>query len=106
MIEAKGTVEEYIEYCRFQNRLSPHTLRAYRSDLIKLICYSDVLGNDLSEIKANRLIELWTSKYQSRTVSRYISSAKLFYDYLIENTTLEEYENKAINFIKELGNDK
>ena len=28
------------------------------------------------------------------------------YDYIIENTTLEEYENKAINFIKELGNDK
>lgn len=89
MIEAKGTVEEYIEYCRFQNRLSPHTLRAYRSDLIKLICYSDVLGNDLSEIKANRLIELWTSKYQSRTVSRYISSAKLFYDYLIEKGVVD-----------------
>ena len=28
------------------------------------------------------------------------------YDYIIENTTLDEYENKAINFIKELKNDK
>lgn len=28
------------------------------------------------------------------------------YDYIIINTTLDEYENKAVNFIKELENDK
>ena len=60
----------------------------------------------VEEFKAYSLLikrknqELIKTNYSDASVFNYD------YDYIIENTTLEEYEKKAINFIKELKHDK
>lgn len=60
----------------------------------------------VEEFKAYSLLikrknqELIKTNYSDASVFNYD------YDYIIENTTLEEYEKKAIKFIKELKHDK
>lgn len=82
------TVGNYLEYCKYCKRLSPHTLKAYRIDLRQFFQFTG-----LREIQKTEIEEyiVWLHKnYKQRTVKRKIASIKAFYKYLEEEDILKD----------------
>ena len=73
----------YLEFCQFQKRLDPKTLKAYRIDLTQFI--QNVAVHDISEVTPDILekyIATLHQQYKPKTVKRKIASLKAFFHYL------------------------
>lgn len=82
MSNLKKTINDYLDYCRFQKRLDEKTLKAYRIDLTQ---FCEKFPN--TEIKSitpaaleNYIAELH-QKYKPKTVKRKIASLKAIFHY-------------------------
>ena len=75
-----------MQYLRSEKRYSPHTLRAYVSDLRQLVGYFGIADDELASLGHKPLrawfAELMAQGLSSRSVNRKISSASAFYSYL------------------------
>lgn len=83
MNDLKPIIENYLNYCNFQKRLDPKTLKAYRIDLRQFSNFINI--TDVSaitpQIIENYLAQLH-SKYKPKTVKRKIASIKALFHYL------------------------
>ena len=76
-------LDNYLEFCQFQKRLDPKTLKAYRIDLTQFVRQISV--NDIPFITPNILekhIATLHQTYKPKTVKRKIASLKAFFHYL------------------------
>jgi integrase/recombinase XerD len=85
----------FLDYLYLEKNLSGNTIRAYRQDLLLFFDYADArLGSSVLEMKRRDLIEYLAfcrkSGLHHRTTSRYLSSFRAFYRFLID-------ENVAVN---------
>ena len=81
----------YLEFCQFQKRLDPKTLKAYRIDLTQFTHQISV--NDVSAITPDLLekyIVTLHQTYQPKTVKRKIASLKAFFHYLEYRDLIEK----------------
>ena len=77
---------KYLNACKCQKCLSPHTLRAYRIDLEQFKVLSGIVyAEDITPCTLEEYIESLNNAYSPRTVQRKISSLKAFCNYLEYN---------------------
>lgn len=89
-------IDEFLNYLLIERGLSQNTILAYNKDIIQ---YSDYLSetltiSDMIEVKRENIIEFLSYLYdlnlQSKTISRKISSIKMFHKFLFLNHYLKE----------------
>lgn len=74
---------KYLNACKSQKCLSPHTLRAYRIDLEQFIALTGIVyAEDITPCILEEYIGLLNNEYSPRTVQRKIASLKAFCHYL------------------------
>lgn len=82
---------EYLDNCTNQRRLSPHTIRAYKTDLIQ---FDGITSSNNSTDATPKMLEDYLkklhTKYKPRTVKRKIASVKAFYQYLVQHRIIFE----------------
>lgn len=83
MNTVKNCIKNYLEYCTFQKRLDPKTLKAYRIDLRQFSEQNPCIA--ITEVNAESLeqyIAHLHRQYKPKTVKRKIASIKALFHYL------------------------
>lgn len=91
MITFDEAMQNYLNECELQKRLSAKTIRAYCSDLQQFQSYIGI--NELDQIKVPDIesyIQNLHSTLKPASVKRKISSVKSFFKYLVHNGIIEK----------------
>lgn len=84
-------ISNYLSYCETHKRLSTHTIRAYKNDLLQF--YNSNYNNVESYIEF-----LTKSDIKSNTLRRKIASLKVFYNYLKFQDIIDENPFNQLRF--------
>ena len=84
-------ISTYLDYCKTHKRLSSHTLRAYKNDLMQF--YNSNYDNVESYIE-----HLTQSNIKTNTLRRKIACMKVFYNYLKYQNIIEENPFNQLRF--------
>ncbi|OXT14033.1 integrase, partial [Streptococcus sp. KR] len=84
-------ISTYLDYCKTHKRLSSHTIRAYKNDLMQF--YNSNYDNVESYIE-----ELTQSNIKTNTLRRKIACIKVFYNYLKYQHIIEENPFNQLRF--------
>jgi integrase/recombinase XerD len=80
-------IEEYLSFCRVEKGLAANSLAAYRRDLERLDSFCTARGRAIQKADAEDLRgfldSLYTAKLSSRSIARYLVSARNFYLYML-----------------------
>jgi integrase/recombinase XerC len=92
-------IAEFLQYLEYERRYSPHTIDAYRRDLLS---FSGFLSCKEETAVDFRLIRRWVvalvaDKNTSRTVNRKISALRVYYKYLVKKEII------AVNPMDKVG---
>jgi len=91
-----ASIQQFIDFLRFEKRYSQHTVRAYTDDLEQFFLFMDEMfgEKEVSSISVpvirSWLAGLKENKISSRTINRKISSLKSFFKYLVRTGILEK----------------
>ncbi len=79
-------VEKFIQYISLQKGFSPHTVRAYKSDLDAFCLFfkNDSVEKVDKPLLRGYLLRLYEKKQKSRTIHRKISSLRSFFQFLVK----------------------
>jgi integrase/recombinase XerD len=85
-VRAEALVDRFLEHLRVERNASPHTVRAYATDLARFLEWCDREGADplgLTPPAMRRyLAEMDRARYARRTIARRLSSVRSFFAYL------------------------
>lgn len=86
-------LEQFIQYCRYEKRLSEHTVSNYQRDILKFFQFLKSISHQGK--LAHFTIQQWLSKsYQdgisAKSLARYLASLRSFFHYLIKQDLLED----------------
>lgn len=84
-------ISTYLDYCKTHKRLSSHTIRAYKNDLMQF--YNSNYDNVESYIE-----HLTRSNIKTNTLRRKIACMKVFYNYLKYQNIIEENPFNQLRF--------
>ena len=84
-------ISNYLDYCKTHKRLSSHTIRAYKNDLMQF--YNSDYDNVESYIE-----QLTRSNIKTNTLRRTIACMKVFYNYLKYQNIIEENPFNQLRF--------
>ena len=84
-------ISTYLDYCKTHKRLSSHTIRAYKNDLMQF--YNSDHDNVESYIE-----HLTQSNIKTNTLRRKIACMKVFYNYLKYQNIIEENPFNQLRF--------
>ena len=84
-------ISTYLDYCKTHKRLSSHTIRAYKNDLMQF--YNSDYDNVESYIE-----QLTQSNIKTNTLRRKIACMKVFYNYLKYQHIIEENPFNQLRF--------
>ena len=84
-------ISTYLDYCKTHKRLSSHTIRAYKNDLMQF--YNSDYDNVESYIE-----HLTQSSIKTNTLRRKIACMKVFYNYLKYQNIIEENPFNQLRF--------
>ena len=90
-------VENYLNYCQYQKRLTGKTLKAYRIDLNQFYTYMQ-FKNLKNKKDISVYIQQLHTTYKPRTVKRKIAAIKAFYTYLEKQDFLKENPFHKIDY--------
>ncbi|MGQ7328786.1 tyrosine-type recombinase/integrase [Streptococcus suis] len=85
------TISNYLNYCKTHKRLSTHTLRAYKNDLIQFY-------NSNNECVVSYIEGLTHSNLKTSTLRRKIASLKVFYSYLQSKNVITDNPFNQLRF--------
>lgn len=95
MKELHNVAEDYLNYCRFEKRLSEGTLQAYSYDMVQFEAFiqeNHLMNFQLSGLNRSVLQKYlgeMNNKFKAKTVKRKMACLKGFFSYLEEETLLE-----------------
>jgi integrase/recombinase XerD len=93
MDDTQQLIEDFLTVLRVERNLSPHTVRAYSTDLASLHDWMSREQLDVTQIDhrtARRyLAELDRARYARKTINRHLSAIKTFFNWLVEADELE-----------------
>jgi len=97
---AEQLIDSYLEHLRYERRLSDHTIKSYRRDLVCLKDYCDRDGiDDWNGLKDHHLRGFAALSFGNglgpRSIQRRLSGARSFFNYLIRENLLKN--NPAID---------
>jgi integrase/recombinase XerC len=87
--------EAFINYLRYEKRLSPHSVIAYSNDLDQFFIYLKGVYSldDIKEVNhaimRSWIVSMMENKISARSVNRKISTLKSFYKFLLREKVLE-----------------
>ena len=90
-------LENYLNYCQYQKRLTGKTLKAYRIDLNQFYTYMQ-FKNLKNKKDISVYIQQLHTTYKPRTVKRKIAAIKAFYTYLEKQDFLKENPFHKIDY--------
>ena len=76
-------ISTFLDYCKTHRRLSSHTIRAYKNDLLQFY------NSNYSSVETY-VEHLTKSNIKSNTLRRKIASLKVFYSYLKYHNLVDE----------------
>lgn len=88
-------VSKFLDYIRFEKRLSPHTVLAYELDLKQFSDYLKTAYSISDLIEANHvfirswIVEMMDKGISARSVNRKITSLKTFYKFLVRENVIK-----------------
>jgi integrase/recombinase XerD len=86
-------IEEYLNFCRVEKGLAANSLAAYRRDLERLARFCAGQGRPIKDaaVEDLRLFldSLYQAKLSSRSIARYLTSARNFYLYLLRQQRIQ-----------------
>lgn len=74
-------INDFLNYLEFERRLSGHTVRNYKNDLLDYYEFHGTLATDVDSVRAYQK-HLSDEKYGNSTILRKISSLRIFFKYL------------------------
>ncbi|WP_440881933.1 tyrosine-type recombinase/integrase [Tenacibaculum sp. C7A-26P2] len=82
-------VKKFLEYLEYEKKYSPHTILAYRKDIMDFICFCKEEFNQCYEDVSYSQIRSWivqltSGKLTNRSINRKLSSLKTFFNYLVK----------------------
>ncbi|CAN5209821.1 tyrosine recombinase XerC [soil metagenome] len=95
MNESPDIFEPFFNYLGFEQRLSPHTLISYRTDLIQFRDFLSVSYENLPPEEANfPIIRTWIASLMDngispRSVNRKITTLRTYYHFLLKNDLIK-----------------
>lgn len=84
-------ISNYLNYCKTHKRLSTHTLRAYKNDLMQFY-------NSNNECVVSYIEGLTHSNLKTSTLRRKIASLKVFYSYLQSKNVITDNPFNQLRF--------
>lgn len=92
--------ETYLNYCRYQKKLSDKTIKAYKIDLDQLVAFSANEDNPLTKDFLTGYIRELHTKYKPKSVKRKISCVRAFLNYLEFEQEIEvnPFDRMQLNF--------
>jgi len=110
MTKLNDNIENYLNYLKYERKLSPNTYQSYRYNLIKISHYFE--NKDLLYLTDDDIrMYLYNSKESSKTNAHYLTVLKSFYDYMLdielinvnpcENIKSPKLEKKLPKFLTE-----
>jgi len=100
-MEISTAIDRFLDNCAFTNRLSPHTIRAYGSDLNAFRRYSRIkTPSDIDKESIAAYLNHLTKdrRLKPTTVRRHSASLRVFCRWLAQNQLVEEDLVRALNF--------
>lgn len=76
------TLQNYLNHCRYEKRLNPKTLKAYKTDIMQFSHYIAQNSGNYSKECIQSYIASLHSKYTVRSVKRKAASLKAFFNFL------------------------
>ncbi len=95
--------ESFINYLKYEKRVSSHTVTAYQKDLDQFVLYCTEMVGEFningisSKIVRGWIVSLMDNNYSAKTVNRKIASVKAFFRFLMKNDLLQA--NPAENIL-------
>ena len=81
-IELSDNVTMFLNYLKYERKLSNNTYESYRYNLIKI---SNYFKKDITNLNSDDIrMFLYNSKESSKTKAHYLTVLKTFYNYLID----------------------
>ena len=87
MIIEKQLIQDYLQQCE-NKRLSPHTLKAYKTDLKQM--YDFFCEKEITKQLISQYIEYLNKTYKPKTVKRKLTSMHAFFEQLIFDDFIEQ----------------
>jgi len=81
-------IKKYLRYGQLQKRLSEHTIKAYRIDLIQFASFFEASNKMPDKEEVLTYLAFLHTSYKVKTVKRKIASIKAFFNYLEEEELL------------------
>ncbi|MDR1271857.1 MAG: tyrosine-type recombinase/integrase, partial [Clostridiales Family XIII bacterium] len=75
-------INQYLDYCQFQKRLSGKTVKAYKIDLMQFTAFVADCGEPFHKEKISQYVRDLHLMYKPKTVKRKIASVRAFINYL------------------------
>lgn len=86
-------LDRFYTYLQHEKRFSPHTLTAYKTDLLQFFAFVEAEANasftDVFLIR-NWIVQLMDKKNDARSVNRKISSLKTYFKFLLREKLVED----------------
>ena len=86
----KKMMNTYLNYCRYQKKLSPQTLKAYQIDLMQFFTFAASADQQLNRTNLSNYMTALHKKYRPKSVKRKLTSLKAFCNYLVYEDILDE----------------
>ncbi|OQY08408.1 MAG: integrase, partial [Fusobacteriia bacterium 4572_132] len=94
-------IQDFIDHLSFEKGLAENTIKAYKKDIM---LFFDFLQNksysDVKEKEILNYIEIMKKKYKNNSIYRKITSIKVFFYYLFENSMIEFLPTDHLEGIK------
>jgi Site-specific recombinase XerD len=94
---SKKLLEQYLDYCVFQKKLDPKTIKAYKIDLRQFSDFIETSSYSSNKDILNSFLSSLHQQYKPKSVKRKLASAKAFFHYLIYEEILEDNPFDKIN---------
>ncbi len=86
-------LDRFYTYIQHEKRFSPHTLTAYKTDLLQFFAFADSQGNasftDVFLVR-NWIVHLLDQQNDARSVNRKMSSLKTYFKFLVREKLIED----------------
>ena len=86
---ADTTIDAFLEHLSVERSLSPHTIRAYSTDIARYVEWAERQGYDPLDITHRQLrgylAELDAAKYSRRTIARRLSSVRSLFAFAVQH---------------------
>jgi len=101
----KKEIDEFLIFVESRKKVSENTIKAYRSDLIRLYNYAKKNNlnswNDFTEDRINAYMVYLSENFMTNsTIARMLSSIRLFFSYLYESGEVDHDAAQNVGFPK------